>query len=211
MIQIEWWYRLNDILVRRTGYVINSAYAISMEQEGWSLLVQAEMVFFELWAANVTILKGADVADALCSLIDLFSDGELSPEQASIFREHLRTCNTCADKLLENNKLRARLSSIHKPSAEDRLTDAVDVIVDTINSYEQQAIFALLHDGVTYSRMKLYRTLEPMEQGVIVDGNVACTISVRWPSFQDMLYKGKPVMAVVELHFYEPYLHLNKS
>lgn len=145
--------------------------------------------------------------NSICGLVDLFADGELSPEQADTFRHHLASCGSCGQRLLDHNRLVAVLSAQQSPPIEDKLMDTADAIVNLINSYEQQAIFALIHDGVTFSQIKLWRTVDPMEQGIMVNGTNVCTITVTWPSLQDLIFK--PAVAIVQMKFLEPYLHLN--
>lgn len=63
MLKVEWWYKINpgainEKIVSRSGYVIAQQYVVTMEKEGWNLLVQSEMSFFELWAVDVTVLGG---------------------------------------------------------------------------------------------------------------------------------------------------------
>lgn len=45
-----------------------------------------------------------------CEDLTKFADGELDPERAAAFREHLKTCESCPDRLIEEVQLRARLS-----------------------------------------------------------------------------------------------------
>jgi cellulose synthase operon protein C len=49
-----------------------------------------------------------------CEDLTKFADGELDPERAAAFREHLKTCDACPDHLVEALQLRARLSNLSR-------------------------------------------------------------------------------------------------
>lgn len=91
--------------------------------------------------------------------------------------------------------------------------DFLESLIYTIMSLEQQAIFKLLNEGVQFSQLLLYRRLEPTQEfGVLVDGKIACAITVSWSNTPlSVLYTSAPPMNVlVEMKFHEPYLHLNR-
>jgi anti-sigma factor RsiW len=52
----------------------------------------------------------------LCAKVDPFADGELSPEEAEAFRDHLAECATCQAELLEILQLQA-LGQAARPAA----------------------------------------------------------------------------------------------
>jgi hypothetical protein len=145
----------------------------------------------------------------LIDLLQAFADGELDHHQNKIIADHLMACNWCQNKLHNYILFSAKMRQLNPQTIEDKLGDAIDDLITTITSLEQQGIFALLTDGVTFSRIKLYRKIEPMEQGALVDDKVAFSVSLQWPTLQEMLYKSKPTMVVVELLFFEPFEHLN--
>lgn len=47
-----------------------------------------------------------------CDDLVAFADGELDPDRAAAFREHLRTCERCRRALVEVLQLSARLSEL---------------------------------------------------------------------------------------------------
>jgi putative zinc finger protein len=51
-------------------------------------------------------------ATSPCDDLIAFVDGELDPERAAAFREHLRTCEVCQIGLVEAVQLSARLSEL---------------------------------------------------------------------------------------------------
>jgi len=54
------------------------------------------------------------VAATTCSDLVAFADGELPADRATAFREHLRTCGTCATALPETMMVAARLSELKR-------------------------------------------------------------------------------------------------
>lgn len=53
-----------------------------------------------------------------CDDLIAFSNGELGPERAEAFREHLRSCEACRDDLVDYMQYTAQLSTM-KPPTED--------------------------------------------------------------------------------------------
>jgi anti-sigma factor RsiW len=51
-------------------------------------------------------------SSSLCDDLIAFADGELDPERAAAFRDHLRTCDACQVGLVEVLQLSARLSDL---------------------------------------------------------------------------------------------------
>lgn len=141
-----------------------------------------------------------------CKDLTEFCDGEMSNEAADKFRLHLKECPTCPKDLVEAMALAARLSFLGYVH-----NDVVDQIIDTLNSLEQRAVFVLMWLGVDFNRMTLYREHGTGEQGVQVDGKKACSISIRWPTTEEVANKkNKPATATIEMKFLEPFDYLNK-
>lgn len=59
-----------------------------------------------------------EIVTGSCDDLIAFSDGELGPERAEAFREHMRSCEACRDGLVDYMHYTAQLSTM-KPSTED--------------------------------------------------------------------------------------------
>lgn len=51
------------------------------------------------------------MAESPCDDLVAFADGELEPERASAFRDHLRACARCRNRLTDEMQLSARLTT----------------------------------------------------------------------------------------------------
>jgi hypothetical protein len=142
--------------------------------------------------------------------IALFADGELCTHSADIIRAHLDNCEGCRDALVKYNTITARLSTMAVPAVQQLLGESVDHMVHLIVGMEQQAVFALYSSGVSFTDMHLYRIIDPMEQGIIINGEKAAAITMKWPTFPEMIYTDSPIAVMLELKFFPPYEHLNK-
>src|SRR5262249_27819179 len=56
-----------------------------------------------------------------CDNLISFVDGQLDADDAEAFREHLRTCETCPDDLIEAVQLSAHLSTLPPPTPSTRV------------------------------------------------------------------------------------------
>lgn len=140
-----------------------------------------------------------------CDIISLFVDGCLNEHQADIIRHHLGQCETCEKELQKHSELFMRI--LKPPILQSRLAEAVDDLLNTIQTVEHQAIFEFLNLGVTFSQMRLYRILSPMETGIMVDGEIACTIKVKWPELPDIMYRNSPAIDI-KVTYLPPFEHL---
>jgi len=142
-----------------------------------------------------------------CDLISIFADGYLNEHQADIIRHHIGQCEQCARDLHMYSQLSVNI--LKPPILQSRLMDACDDIINTVQSMEQQAVFSLLNEGVKFSQMRLFRILEPMEVGIMVDGEVVCSIKLRWPTLADIMFRDESRVDIT-ISFLPPYAHLNK-
>lgn len=85
----------------------------------------------------------------------------------------------------------------------------INDMVTKIVSMEQIAIFALLREGISFSRMCLYRKLNcaGSEQGVRVDGKIAFSIVVTFPDVS--LVSLSPISVMIEGKFHPPFDYMN--
>lgn len=59
----------------------------------------------------------------MCEELNTFADGELPDDRADAFRDHLRSCEACREKLVEAVQLSARLSGLGELLASRRACD----------------------------------------------------------------------------------------
>lgn len=70
------------------------------------------------FCADVIATRAAEqlATPTTCDNVVAFSDGELSPEQADVFRKHLPSCEACRRSLTECVQLSAQLSELNGAS-----------------------------------------------------------------------------------------------
>lgn len=88
------------------------------------------------------------------------------------------------------------------------MDDVIDDLLANMVSLEQNAIFLLLMWGERFSKMTLYRRMDCIECGVLIEGKPACSIKLVWPDGES---GGARWIAKLVLEFYPPYQELNKA